>query len=121
MALPSSEDEAQRLTSMPKIATKWQRFEALTADELYELLQFRQDIFVVEQHSPYPDLDGLDQIAWHLMARADEKLAGYLRLIPTTGPAPLVKIGRVAVSSRLRGSGIGRTLLREALTFCRER
>ncbi len=46
---------------MPEIATEWRRFEEWTAGELYELLRFRQSIFVVEQASPYPDLDGLDQ------------------------------------------------------------
>ena len=43
---------------MPKITTEWQRFEELPADVLYEVLRFRQSIFVVEQRSPYPDLDG---------------------------------------------------------------
>ena len=106
---------------MPKIATKWQRFEGLTADDLYELLRFRQGIFVVEQHSPYPDLDDRDQNAWHLVARVEGELAGYLRLMPIVGPPPLVRIGRVAVSSRLRRHGIGRALMAEALMFCRKR
>ena len=51
------------MISVPKITTEWQRFEALGADGLYELLRFRQGIFVVEQCSPFPDLDGLDQEA----------------------------------------------------------
>jgi ElaA protein len=106
---------------MPKIVTRWQRFEALTTEELYELLRFRQCIFVVEQSSPYPDLDGLDQSAWHLTARLESELAGYLRLMPTPGlPTPL-RIGRVAVAARLRGQGIGRVLMEQALLFCRVR
>jgi ElaA protein len=56
---------------MPEIATEWQRFETLTTVSLYELLRFRQKVFVVEQRSPYPDLDGLDQEAWHLLLRAE--------------------------------------------------
>ena len=75
---------------MPKIAMEWQRFEELSAAELYEMLRFRQSIFVVEQGSPYPDLDGLDQSAWHLVARVDEEMAAYLRLLPITGPPALV-------------------------------
>jgi ElaA protein len=108
------------VTSMPKIETEWHCFEALTAGELYELLRFRQDIFVVEQRSPYPDLDGLDQRAWHLLLRSDAQLAGYLRLIPTSGRPPVVRIGRFAVSSQLRRRGIGRTLMQQALSFCSE-
>jgi ElaA protein len=100
---------------MPKIATQWQRFEELSAVELYELLRFRQSIFVVEQRSPYPDLDGLDHGAWHLLARAEGGLAGCLRLIPR----PL-RIGRVAVAATLRRRGLARRLMNQALLFCRE-
>jgi ElaA protein len=100
---------------MPKITTEWQRFEELPADVLYEVLRFRQSIFVVEQRSPYPDLDGFDRMAWHLLARVEGALAGHLRLIP----APL-RIGRVAVAARLRRHGLGRRLMEAALLFCRE-
>ena len=101
---------------MPKIVTRWHKFERLSADKLYELLRFRQSIFVVEQSSPYPDLDGLDQHAWHLLLRFDGALTGYARLIPT----PL-RIGRVAVAAEQRQHGLGRTLMEEALSFCHER
>jgi len=46
------------------------------------------------KHSPYPDLDCLDQSAWHLVVRVAGSLAGYLRLMPITGPPPLVRVGR---------------------------
>ena len=98
----------------PTISVKWQRFEALTGDELYELLRFRQNIFVVEQRSPFPDLDGLDREAWHLLLRAKGALAGYARLVPQ----PL-RIGRVAVAAELRRHGLGRRLMEEALLLCR--
>ena len=98
---------------MPKIVTQWHKFERFSADKLYELLRFRQGIFVVEQSSPYPDLDGLDQDAWHLVLRVDGALTGYARLIPT----PL-RIGRVAVAAERRRHGLGRRLMQEALLFC---
>jgi ElaA protein len=100
---------------MPGITTEWQRFEQLSRDALYEMLRFRQSIFVVEQRSPYPDLDGLDQNAWHLLLRIDGDLAGYLRLTHL----PL-RIGRVAVAAHLRRHGLGRRLMTEALRFCCE-
>ena len=78
------------MSSMPEPVTEWQKFAQLSAAALYELLRFRQGIFVVEQASPYPDLDGLDQQAWHLLLRVERGLAGYTRLIPR----PL-RIGRV--------------------------
>ena len=40
---------------------EWRDFAALSAAELYDVLRFRQAVFVVEQASPYPDLDGLDR------------------------------------------------------------
>src|SRR6516164_3730086 len=94
---------AATVNSMPEIVTKWQRFDQLTADKLYELLRFRQTVFVVEQRSPYPDLDGLDQDSWHLLLCVDGTLAGYARV--TSQP---VRIGRVAVATELRGHGLGR-------------
>jgi ElaA protein len=104
-----------------RITMAWRPFAGLSGSELYELLRFRQNIFVVEQRSPYPDLDGLDQAAWHLVARVEDELGGYLRLMPIAGTPPLVRIGRVAVPPDLRRHGIGRTLMGEALSFCRER
>lgn len=106
------------MTSMPTIEMEWQAFLTLTADRLYQLLRFRQAIFVVEQRSPYPDLDGLDQNAQHLLLLSDGELAGYLRLSPASCPR-LIRIGRVAVAAHRRRGGLGRALMREALRRCR--
>ncbi len=105
------------MSSMPKVASEWQRFEQFSAAALYELLRFRQQIFVVEQRSPYADLDGLDHRAWHLLLREGGELAGCLRLVPP----PSLRIGRVAVAPRRRGQGLGRGMMEQALGFCRER
>jgi ElaA protein len=112
MALPF---RAATVNSMPEVVTEWQRFDHLTAGKLYELLRFRQAIFVVEQASPYPDLDGLDQGAWHLLLRYESALAGYARVMSQP-----VRIGRVAVATELRRRGLGRKLIGEALRFCGE-
>ena len=60
----------------------WKTFDQITKPELYEILSFRQAIFVVEQKSWYQDADGLDQICEHLLIKQDSILVGYLRLIP---------------------------------------
>jgi len=109
------------MPSLPKIVVQWQQFDELTPPALYELLRFRQEIFVVEQRSPYPDLDGLDRPASHLSLRVGDALAGYLRLLPPKDAASAVRIGRVAVTADLRGHGLGRVLMTEALSLCRER
>jgi ElaA protein len=107
------------MTTMPTIDMEWQGFQALTADRLYELLRFRQTIFVVEQGSAYPDLDGLDRDARHLLSRSEGELVGYLRLL-LIPDRPLVRIGRVAVAAHWRRCGLGRMLVKEALRLCRE-
>jgi len=96
----------------------WYGFADLPAPLLYEVLRFRQAIFVVEQRSPYPDLDGLDQRAQHLLLRLDGALAGCARLIPNP-QTRRVAIGRVAVAAPLRRRGLARRLMAEALARCR--
>jgi ElaA protein len=95
-----------------EILLEWHRWDELTAGQLYELLQFRQAIFVVEQASPYPDLDGRDARAQHLLLRAGSELIGCLRMIE---PHPLVRIGRVAVKAGNRGHGLARLIMEAAL------
>lgn len=97
---------------------EWRGFADFPAALLYELLRFRQAIFVVEQRCAYPDLDGLDQQAQHLLLWAGDALAGCLRLIRFPEEAR-VAIGRVAVSEPRRGHGLARMLMAEALARCR--
>jgi len=97
---------------MSDITLEWRRWADFTAPQLYELLQFRQAIFVVEQTSPYSDLDGRDLRAEHLLLRCGEALIGCLRLIE---PDPLVRIGRVAVAAGERGHGFARLMMQAAL------
>jgi ElaA protein len=100
----------------PKL--QWHDFANLSAPLLYEVLRFRQAIFVVEQACAYPDLDGIDQRAHHLLLRVDAALAGYLRLIPYA-EEDRIAIGRVAVAPSHRGHGRARLLMAEALSRCR--
>jgi ElaA protein len=95
----------------------WREWAELSPADLYELLQFRQAIFVVEQASPYPDLDGRDGEARHLTLRCDGALIGYLRLIAPSADEipPRVRIGRVSVAPDERGSGYARLMMDEAL------
>ncbi len=97
---------------------EWYRFGDLSPALLYEVLRFRQAIFVVEQCCAFPDLDGRDQPAHHLLLRVDGGLAGCLRLIPFAEEAR-VAIGRVAVGEPLRRRGFARLLMMEALARCR--
>jgi ElaA protein len=105
------------VTIPENITLAWHDWSGLSAAELYELLQFRQAVFVVEQASPYPDLDGRDSEARHLALRHDGLLVGYLRLIAPSDDEnpPRVRIGRVSVAPEARGSGYARLMMDEAL------
>jgi ElaA protein len=94
------------------ISLEWCQWAELSTARLYELLRFRQAVFVVEQASAYPDLDGRDARSQHLMLRRDGELLGYLRLIE---PDPLVRIGRVAIKDGERGRGFARGMMEAAL------
>src|SRR5207248_2197422 len=104
--------------SDPSPILEWRGFAEFSVPLLYELLRFRQVIFVVEQGCAYPDLDGRDQRAHHLLLRIQGELAGCLRLIPFLDEAR-VAIGRVAVAPEHRGCGLARRMMQEALARCR--
>lgn len=86
----------------------------LDADALYALLRLRQEVFVIEQDCPYPDLDGrdLDPTTVHLWLTRDGALVGCLRLL---ADGRLRRIGRVCTARSARGRGVATTLLRAAL------
>jgi ElaA protein len=93
----------------------WRSFDALTARELHDLLKLRADVFVVEQACIFPDIDGRDPEASHLLLHQESggPLAGTLRLFaPENGTAV---IGRVATAGFARGSGLGRALMSEGI------
>ncbi len=46
-----------------RITWSWQRFDALSTHDLYDLLRLRQDVFIMEQRSLYADIDGRDPTA----------------------------------------------------------
>ncbi|MFV3128428.1 GNAT family N-acetyltransferase [Niveispirillum sp. KHB5.9] len=95
----------------------WQRFSDFDIASLYAMLRFRQDVFIVEQQSPYPDLDGLDPDCHHLLVRdVDGNLVAYLRARGATSDSHAF-IGRIVVGPAGRGTGLGRRLVAEGLSF----
>jgi ElaA protein len=90
-------------------------FDQLPSALLYALLRLRVDVFVVEQHCPYPELDGRDlepgtRHVW--LAEAGTPVA-YLRILAE--PDGAARIGRVCVAAPARGRGLARQLLAHAL------
>ena len=93
------------------LSWEWKSFSDLKRDELYDILRFRQEIFVVEQKSWYLDVDGLDQCSLHLLVLDKETLIGYLRLTPPGSKYPETSIGRVSIHEGYRGKKLGDNLL----------
>ena len=95
------------------------RFHELTADELYDLLKLRTDVFVVEQKCPYPELDGLDREALHVWLSDEGGIAACLRVMDRGAESEHVSIGRVVAARRRQG--LGTRVLREGIRAARER
>ena len=96
---------------------KIKRFEALTAIELYNLLQLRSEVFVVEQNCPYQDVDNKDQIALHLIGEDNGETVAYARLFKPKDYFEQASIGRVVVKPSYRDKKLGHILMREAIYF----
>ena len=94
-------------------------FQELTADELYELLRLRAEVFVVEQTCVYQDLDGRDRAALHLLLREGEELQAYARVLPAGTAFPTAGLGRVC--TRSRGRGLGRAVVAAGIRAAREK
>ncbi len=94
------------------------RFDELTADELYRILQLRVDVFVVEQNCPYRELDDLDQRAVHVWLEDETGILAYLRVMDRGAESEYISVGRV-VSAR-RGRGLGSRVLRLGIRAARQ-
>lgn len=92
-------------------------FNELTTTELYNILKERTDVFVVEQHCPYPEVDGKDVQSYHLFKEEKGEIIAYLRILPPGVSCIEVSIGRVLVKKEYRGQKLAKQILKESLRF----
>ncbi len=90
-------------------------FSELTTQELYQLLQLRSEVFVLEQECAYQDVDGKDQQALHLMGYKGAALVAYARIFPPGTYMDLACVGRVVVKDTHRGKALGIQLMKAAI------
>ena len=106
------------------LTVEWvtKRFDQLTVDELYDVMQLRQAVFVVEQKCWYLDADGVDKHCLHLLGRLPAgQLACYLRIVPPGHRFNEPSIGRVVVDTSLRRQGIGTSLMKRGVELVEDR
>jgi ElaA protein len=95
----------------------WKRlsFKEFTIHELYEVLQLRSEVFVVEQDCVYQDIDFKDQKAIHILGYKKEKLVTYSRVFKQRDYLEEASIGRVLVKENERKYGYGHDLMKESI------
>lgn len=90
-------------------------FEALSLFELYNVLQLRSEVFVVEQNCVYQDIDGKDQKALHVIGEYNGETVAYCRIFKSGDYFEQSSIGRVIVKETYRDKKWGHDLIREAI------
>ncbi len=98
-----------------KLTFKIKRFNELSLTELYNVLQLRSEVFVVEQNCVYQDIDGKDQKAFHLIGTFDDEIVAYVRIFKPGDYFEEASIGRVVVKQTYRNKKWGYDLMQEAI------
>lgn len=105
-------------------------FDELTNHEVYHMIRIREEIFVLEQDCVYVDCDNNDTKCDHLIVLAKdetsgnysiENIVGTLRILPANVKYDQVSIGRVVVAKNARHQQLGSKMMKEALSFVKEK
>lgn len=99
-------------------------FHQLDTQTLYEILQHRFGVFVLEQGNIYRDMDNFDQKATHMVARDDDGvIRGYVRMLPAElhyDGYDDNSFGRLSVQKAFRCQGLGGELVRRTCAWLTE-
>ncbi|WP_435135642.1 GNAT family N-acetyltransferase [Formosa sp. A9] len=90
-------------------------FNELSLTELYNVLQLRSEVFVVEQDCVYQDIDGKDQNALHVLGYKNNTLVAYTRLFKTGDYFDYASIGRVLVKQTERAHKYGYDIMNASI------
>ncbi len=95
-------------------------FDRLDPYAVYGVCKLRQDVFVVEQQCPYPDLDARDVEPGtrHVLLMVDDALLGYARVLDDQR---FWRIGRVLLAPDARGRGWADPIMETALSVAEGR
>src|SRR6202165_3743900 len=116
---PGAATAGRTTDDLADIFWQWSRFSELRPDDLYAVVRLREAVFIVEQNCPYPDADGRDPSAWHLLGWVqgsnERTLVAYARIFEPGVRYDQGSIGRVVTAGEVRRTGIGKALMAEAL------
>lgn len=93
------------------------KFNELTTDELYVILQLRSEVFVIEQDCVYQDLDHKDQLAYHILGVLDNQIVAYARIFKPGDYFLESSIGRIVVKKEFRKHQYGYQLVVNSIQF----
>ena len=93
------------------------RFNELSTQELYTVLQLRAEVFVVEQDCVYRDLDNKDLDAYHMLGVLDTKIVAYARIFKPGDYFLEPSIGRIVVKKEFRKFKYGYKLVENSIQF----
>ena len=97
------------------LSIKTKKFEELTINELYGLLQLRSEVFVVEQDCVYQDIDYKDQKALHILGFKNDKIVAYTRVFKSGDYFKYASIGRVVVAENERKFKYGYDIMKASI------
>lgn len=95
----------------------------LTARQVHGIYKLRVDVFVHAQATPFAEIDDLDADpqTLHLVAADGDEVVGTARLYPSLiDGREVVQFGRFALAGRVRGTGLGRTIMQTMLARAAE-
>lgn len=96
------------------------KFDELTPNALYKILQERINVFVVEQNCPYEECDDKDLKALHLYLEENGHIAAYCRLLYPGVSYNEAAIGRVLINEKYRRKGLATKMLKKAIEIIEE-
>ncbi len=104
------------IASIPSMLNiKIKRFSDLSIQELYDILQLRSEVFVVEQDCVYQDIDGKDQKALHILGYKNNIFVAYTRVFKPNDYFNEASIGRVVVQESERKHKFGNAIMKASV------
>lgn len=100
-----------------KITWKTIPFNQLSLKLFHDIIQLREEVFVVEQICPYLDVDGKDIDAFHVIGMDGEKVVATARILKPGVSYDEVAVGRVVVKENYRQHKLGHRLMEETISF----